>query len=152
MKTKNSRNKKWVSLIKTFYWYINVFEPSHPLSRKNWYVALHRKVAFDGGKFSHIKESDYHKYEVHHDDEDKENNALSNLIVLPKWEHSSLHHKWAKRPRKNSFTCIIAWCGCITSSKYWLCTKCYRSQWSKIKNGGNKFIIPIYEKPDLLSN
>jgi len=134
-----SKNKKWVSIQKSKYWYLQIFEPAHTLARNNWYVALHRRNAYNEWMFEWIENPEL--YEVHHKDEDKENNDPSNLLVILKWAHTTLHTKWKKRPRRNSVKCLN--CENTCKSKYWLCTKCYKSEWSKIKNGTS-------ENPELL--
>lgn len=140
-KRKWTKNIKWVSIQRNKYWYFQIFEPTHPLSRKNGYVAIHRKNAFDSWMFEWIENPSF--YDVHHLDENKENNDPSNLKIILKWEHTTLHTKWKKRPRKYSIKCLS--CENICKSKYWLCTKCYKSQWSKSKNKS------IYENPELLT-
>lgn len=135
-KPKGARNKKWVSVQRNKYWYLQVFEPKHPLARINGYVALHRKNAYDYWMFEGIKNSKL--YEVHHVDENKENNDPSNLIVILKWEHTTLHTKWKKRPRRNSIKCLN--CENICKSKYWLCTKCYKNNWAKEKNKSSQLL------------
>ena len=140
-KTKWVRNKNWVSVQVNKYWYLQIFEPEHPLARKNWYVAIHRKNAFDSWKFEWIENPLL--YDVHHIDDDKTNNYPINLQVVLKWVHTTLHTKWKKRPRKGSKKCLT--CDILCKSKYWLCTKCYKREWSKIKNWTS-------ENPELLTN
>lgn len=62
------------------------------------YVFLHRKIVeeFLGRKLGEMED-------VHHRDEDKTNNDISNLIVLTKAEHSRLHH--SLKPQR------YCWCG-----------------------------------------
>src|SRR3990167_9788897 len=56
---KGTRNKTRKEIIDG-YGYINVFEPKHPMARKNGYIKLHRKIMYDAGL---LKNS---VLEVHH--------------------------------------------------------------------------------------
>ncbi len=52
-------------------------------------------------------------YDVHHSNFDKENNNISNLVLLTKEEHKKIHlsHKTKKSPeKKTKFICKV--CGC----------------------------------------
>jgi hypothetical protein len=70
--------------------YIYVWEPSHSLAMRDGYVLEHRKVVFDAG--IEIPPG----YLVHHKDEDKTNNDLSNLEVISRRDHQ--RHHLAKYP------------------------------------------------------
>lgn len=91
MKTKGSRNKKGVSRILTIHGYYEVFQPQHPLAKKNGYVREHRMIAWDAGLFTDAT------LEVHHKNENKTDNRLENLEIITHEEHASLHWKGKKR-------------------------------------------------------
>ena len=57
-------------------------------------------------------------YNVHHVDEDKANNEIENLLLLPKGEHSSLHgnERWKREPDKMIENLIE---NAIPASKAW---------------------------------
>lgn len=85
-----SRNKKR-SRVKTVHGYIELFEPCHPLAKKNGYVPEHRMVAWNAGL---IRDK---KLQVHHKNGKKTDNYLSNLEVTTCAEHTSHHWKGKKR-------------------------------------------------------
>jgi len=91
MKTKGSRNKKGVSKIVTVGGYLEIFQPSHPLAKKNGYVLEHRMIAYDAGL---IRDP---KMQVHHKNGNKQDNRLENLEVTTCAEHTKHHWKGAKR-------------------------------------------------------
>lgn len=75
------------------YWYVNL--PSHPNSSSQGYVPEHHLVM---EKFlGHYVEDGMI---VHHIDEDRKNNDISNLSYMSDSEHKSLHAK-ENRGRKN---------------------------------------------------
>lgn len=65
--------------------YVEVWEPDHPLAFADGYVLEHRKVAWDAGIF------DDPSLLVHHEDEDRQNNDLSNLRVKSNPDHARDH-------------------------------------------------------------
>jgi HNH endonuclease len=73
--------------------------PDHPYCDKSGYVFYHRHVV--------EKHLEYYlnpkEYDVHHIDEDKTNNALSNLVAIRRSAHMSLHASkrklWEYSPR-----------------------------------------------------
>lgn len=85
--------------------YRSIYCPKHPFNREG-YVMEHRLVAekylLNNENSILIKGEYYLKegYEVHHKDEDKFNNDKSNLMVLTKSEHRSLHN--TLKPQKRS--------------------------------------------------
>lgn len=81
--------------------YVQIWEPDHPVARKDGYVMEHRKVMFDSGVFL---TPDLH---VHHINGDKQDNRLANLEVLsnsahgaiPKKSYRNQHGIWPRRAR-----------------------------------------------------
>lgn len=86
-----SRNKRRYR-IKTVHGYVDVFEPKHPLAKKNGYVLEHRMIAWDAGLMSDKI------LQVHHKNEIKTDNRLENLEVTTCAEHTS--HHWRGKKRK----------------------------------------------------
>ena len=68
--------------------YVHKYFPSHPYSRKNGYIALHRLIVETKiGRYLTPKEV------VHHKDEDKKNNSPKNLILYTnKYKHLQKEH------------------------------------------------------------
>lgn len=91
MKTKGARNKKGVGRIMTKWGYYDVFEPSHPLAKKNGYVREHRMIAYDNGILTDPT------MEVHHKNGIKTDNRPENLEAMPKTEHTSISWNGKKR-------------------------------------------------------
>lgn len=91
MKTKGSRNKKGVKRFLNKWGYYEIFEPSHPLAKKNGYIREHRMIAY---KFGLLKDP---KDEVHHINGIKTDNRVENLQVLSKPEHTSISMKGKKK-------------------------------------------------------
>lgn len=77
---------KVVRILKSVYGYYNAVVPTHPNKDSNGYVRLHRLVMED--HLGRYLTADEH---VHHIDEDKGNNAISNLQVMSASEHMRLH-------------------------------------------------------------
>lgn len=67
--------------------YVRVWEPMHPLAMSDGYVAEHRKVVHDAG----IEVPPGH--EVHHINEDRADNRIENLELLPAGVHQSRHNQ-----------------------------------------------------------
>ena len=65
--------------------YIDIFEPTHPLTRSDGYVFEHRKVAWDSGL---LVDRDL---QIHHVNGNKQDNRIENLQVVTAAEHSRLH-------------------------------------------------------------
>lgn len=65
--------------------YVRVYEPTHPLAKKDGYVLEHRKVVYD--TFGDIPTG----LIVHHKDGNKANNDLSNLELMTRLEHQRHH-------------------------------------------------------------
>ncbi len=138
-KTKGCRNKKRKKV--EVLGYHSVYEPNHPMSMRNGYIRLHRKIMFDAGIFTDKS------LEIHHKNGNKKDNRIENLEVISKAYHCKITHLGKKRMRLNSTICWYKTCEVKTGSKYGLCTKHYKSQWQKVKN---EIIGNIYENPELL--
>jgi hypothetical protein len=65
--------------------YIDVWDPGHPLARKDGYVFEHRRMAWDAGLLTDPALEVHHRNEVRHD------NRLVNFEVLGGAEHARLH-------------------------------------------------------------
>lgn len=78
---KNGRNT-------TFHGYILILQPDHPCCDKKGYVLEHRYIMEKHiGRILHSEEI------VHHIDENRSNNDISNLLLLPnKSAHMKLHN------------------------------------------------------------
>ena len=76
--------------------YTYVFVPDHPFATREGYVFKHI-LAYE--KY-HSCIVDRTKYCVHHIDENKENNAKDNLLLMTKSEHMSYHARNRKRGNK----------------------------------------------------
>lgn len=93
-------NKTWKTIKKGDYLYAKVKD--HPRATKNGYVLEHRIVVEKSlGRYLLPTEV------VHHKDEDKHNNCISNLQVMSSSEHATLHNK--KGRTFLEFTCPV--CG-----------------------------------------
>jgi hypothetical protein len=64
--------------------YVEVWAPEHPLAMSHGYVLEHRKVMHDLG-------FDVKGMEVHHKDENRQNNHPDNLEIIKPGLHQSLH-------------------------------------------------------------
>lgn len=103
---KGEKNASWKSDEKiNSYGYRLIRVLDHPFCNSDGFVFEHRLVAEKylltddnsveiGGK-KYLKK----EYAVHHIDMNKLNNDVSNLIVMPKGEHSRLHNAMTKRKR-----------------------------------------------------
>jgi len=132
---KGRRNKKRKKII-NHCGYIEIFEPKHPMARKNGYVFEHRMIAYDNNLLK-----DFTK-EIHHINGVKTDNRIENLKILLKSKHTRHHHKGVKQSRKNNRTCWYKDCNNLTASKYGLCRKHYKIQWQRKRDG---LIKTIYE-------
>lgn len=115
------RNYKGVKKIIDKTGYILIFEPKHPLARKNGYVAEHRMVWY-----KHHKKLITPRQNIHHKNENKRDNRIENLELLDVAEHAKRHYKgplmtWVYKK------CLL--CEALTASKYTLCRKHYRNAW-----------------------
>ncbi len=66
--------------------YVFVWLPGHPLALAYGYVAEHRLVAWDAGILTERSQ------QVHHVNENKQDNRIENLVVMDAAEHTRLHH------------------------------------------------------------
>ncbi len=90
MKIKGARNKKGVSRVLNKWGYYEIFEPKHPLAKKNGYIREHRMIAYNAGLLTDSK------MEVHHRNGIKTDNRVENLEVMTKAEHTSISWKGVK--------------------------------------------------------
>lgn len=102
----NIRRKDGDIMYKNNYIYERVI--GHPFADEGGWVRQHRLVAekfllndensitIDGKRY--LKQ----EYDVHHIDENKTNNDVSNLLVLTRAEHQKLHQKMRRDKRMNS--------------------------------------------------
>lgn len=65
--------------------YVDIYEPTHPLARSDGYLFEHRKVAWDNGLLTDPS------LEVHHRNEMRADNSLSNLEVKDGSTHALDH-------------------------------------------------------------
>lgn len=138
-RTKGSRNKKRKKVDELGYWI--VFEPSHPCANKKGYVREHRMIAYDAGLLTDLS------MQVHHINENKKDNRLENLQIIDIKEHVSLHHK--DKPKNIKRTkCIFNNCESLQASQYNLCSKHYKLQWQRMRDG---IINNMNENPELLN-
>ena len=79
--------------------YVLIYMPSNTSSEASGYIREHRLVMenYLGFKLDP-------NYVVHHDDEDKTNNDISNLFYMTNSEHCSLHRKREKKRREEENT------------------------------------------------
>lgn len=65
--------------------YIDIYEPTHPLARRDGYVGEHRKLAWDAGMFVDPD------LQVHHKNEIKTDNRIDNFEIKGCAKHSLDH-------------------------------------------------------------
>lgn len=106
---KGNMNSSWVSDRRISpYGYIMIRSINHPFRNSDDFVFEHRLVAEEylltdensvevDGKM-YLKE----EYVVHHKDGNKQNNDVSNLVVMTKGEHSRLHNQTTQRDRDSN--------------------------------------------------
>ena len=96
---KGRRNKKGVKRVMC-NGYVHIFNPLHPLAMKNGYAREHRIMAYDAGMLKNLSD------EVHHKNEIKTDNRLSNFEIITKSKHASItwrgkkRKKWTKKMRQ----------------------------------------------------
>lgn len=123
MKTKGSRNKKGVGRVMSLGYY-EVFEPNHPLAKKNGYVKEHRKIAYDAGLLTDPS------MEVHHKNGNKLDNRRENLELMSASDHQSITNKGRKQTAE------------------WVKKRITKTADAK---RGKKYPKNIYENPELLT-
>lgn len=65
--------------------YIDVWDPQHPLARRDGYVAEHRRVAWEAGVLTDPS------LDVHHRNGDRTDNRIENLEAITGAEHTRVH-------------------------------------------------------------
>jgi len=127
LKGENNPNWKGGRYIKRGYVYVRA--PDHPNSDKRGYIREHVKVVSDSiGR--PLKKGE----QVHHKDQNKLNNDISNLMIVTKKEHLLIHLK------KDMTNRLCELCGTTKTRidsrgyAYWhkyqdgyICVKCYRT-------------------------
>lgn len=124
------------------YGYVEVWLPNHPNANSKGYILEHRLVMSN-----HLNRTLLPHEDVHHINEDKQDNSIENLKVLSRSEHARLHEGPEKHRRKNAKPCVFRECGNMTSSKYGLCNKHYRLQWQRMEKGLITDISDLKEIP-----
>lgn len=66
--------------------YVDLWDPGHPIARRDGYVSEHRRVAFDAGLLTN--DSDH----VHHLNGNKTDNRIENLEVIDAATHQRERH------------------------------------------------------------
>jgi hypothetical protein len=67
--------------------YVDVYRPRHPLARADGYVPEHRMMAWDAGLLTNPND------DVHHVDECKTHNELSNFEIKSRSQHTREHQE-----------------------------------------------------------
>jgi hypothetical protein len=65
--------------------YVRIWEPTHPLAKRDGHVLEHRKVVYDAG--IEVPPG----YHVHHANHDRTDNRLENLLVVRARDHALEH-------------------------------------------------------------
>ena len=102
--------------------YVCVFEPNHPAASKRGYVYEHRVIMERHiGRFLNKNE------DVHHIDKNRQNNSISNLLLLSRSEHHRLHRtEQTGIISKKKPMCRI--CGNPTTKEGCLCISCWKKK------------------------
>jgi hypothetical protein len=93
--------------------YMATFMPHHPMAASNGYIYVHRIVM--ATKLGRMLTSDE---EVHHKNEMKTDNRVSNLEVLTSSEHRKLHRKSGKRLRDPGEPNPLVFCQCGCEERF----------------------------------
>jgi hypothetical protein len=134
--------------ITTIKGYIQIWMPDHPNSNKTGYVFEHRLIMSN-----YINRPLNENEDVHHINGNKSDNRIENLKLMTKSDHTKTHENKDKHIRDKTRNCIYYNCIEKTSSKYGLCTKHYRMQWARVRDGlipSIEVIGNIHANPELL--
>ena len=98
---KGEKNASFKGAVIEHHSYLYEYAPDHPYSNIAGRVRQHRLIVekeferFDSIFFENINDKKILKaeYDIHHIDENKQNNNIDNLQILTRGQHTSLHNK-----------------------------------------------------------
>lgn len=131
----NNMNKPKKYRIKIGNYYF-IYKPYFKHARENGYIQEHRYIYYIYLSILNNKPMYIEGLEIHHRDENPENNRIENLQLVTKPEHKSIHNPITDRTNtfcnicKSKTTIKIFKCGTYYDCWYndiegWLCHSCY---------------------------